>query len=763
MRALIRLGQVHRTPLLIAILAGVAVLSLTAGPHRAPNPPTASDKRVRIVVDSIVGRLGGDPGKITLADALARAARDPSDNLILFHTALAERTDLVIRLATPIVVDGTTGGHDYIDGIGMPSGIILDISACSDAGLTVGAGREFTLENLTLRGGGQRAVLLKDNAQLRLDQVNVIDSGGPGVAAFGQSRLTATRCRFRNNKTHAVELHGDATAAIETCTLQANGQSGLAGFNRSIATLKDCCFEDNGEWNAVLTHSARGEFTACQLRRGRFAGLDLSESASAVCRDCTIEESRRFGVFATNRASAELTKTRVRKSSGRGVELQEQAVLSLGESVIENSGEYGLILFGASAVRAEGALFSGNGAHGASLRGTSAGEFIGCAFTRNRYSGLGAPDAGQGGRLRASHCVFMHNGMRPIYRGPLHIDPMVPMPLSVDGPIVECAADPNATIELYLDRAGEAGKYLKTVRADARGRFTVSCADVPDGCVMTAAATVNDSTSEFNVIAGARAQALMSALLARTGPFSDAGGRADLASAIRRWKPGTRLILQLQEAPSAAVDRYVRHLVAQVNAWTRGAVTAEARIGQPATGGSGVVVVPVHYVGPNSPQLKGLGGVTYMKWDRAGYFQPPMEIVLAQAGEAEDTCPRVLAHEFGHALGLNHTRVGLLSRMQGKIAPGQGFVNDFAPVFTYYDVLALQMLYDPRNQGGVALSEALERGVRRTPRTNVIVDAAVGEIRPRGTERAGATGGRPEFSPSPRPATPKPRTTRRGR
>lgn len=748
MRELIRLGRAYPTSLTSVGLA-MATLFMLAAATRSPNPRSGRAEPGLILVNSSLARAGATPGQITLLEAIAQASQDPSDNIIRFDAALASGAGLVIRLPEPLVLDEATAGHDRIDGSGIPAGVVFDFTACSDAGIVVGAGRKLTLENLTLAGGGQRAVLLKENAQLRLEEVTIQNSSGPGLAGFGESALTASRCRILNNKTHAVELHGNASATLSSCILEGNRQSGVATFDGAMFTATDCRLNKNGDWNVVLTHASRAELTSCTLRGGGFASIDLSEKATFKSSLCIIEESRRFGLFATGASSAELIKTRLRKNAGRGIEFQQEARLTMTDSVVEDSGEYGLILFGKASVQATGCLFAGNGAHGVSLRGPSSGHFSGCGFTRNRYSGLGCLDACDGGRVRVSQSLFHRNGMRPIYRGPLHIDPLVPTPVAIRGSLVECMADPNATIELYLDQVGEARQYLRTLRADGRGRFQVSCAELPAGFVLTATATTNGSTSEFNVIAGPRSNAVLSALVGRTGPFSDDGGQADFESAMRRWKPGTRVVFQLQKSPSPAVERYVRFLLARVRDWTAGALTAELRLGPGGPAERDAVIVPIRYVAPDSPQLLGLGGVTFMKWDAQGYFCPPMEILLALGSEPAETCPRILAHEVGHVLGLNHARIGLLSRMQGKTPPGPQFINDFSPTMTYYDVLALQILHDPRNTGGITLGEIMARGSQTQAGPNAVADA-----RP-------VTAAEPTYGPTPSPAARKPQRTRR--
>lgn len=731
MRAMSGRGRGISTPLLTLGLAVATLISLSAGSRSLNRTAIPATGAGRIVVNSLADGLEAEPGKTTLLDALARAAAEPVDNLIEFDPALKSTGTLTIRLSQPLIADVPDSGHDRIDGAAIVGGVELDFSAIAEAGITVGGDNRMTLANLTLRGGQQRTILLTENGQLTLDQVVIRDSGGPGVAAFGHSALIASRCVMAANRTHAIELHGEATARLSSVELRENGQSGLAGFDQAAATLDQCRLLKNSEWNLVLTQSSRAELTACLLREGRFAGIDAGDSSLVRGRDCTIEQGGRFGIFATGAASIDLVKSHVSRNGGRGIELQDRARMALDLASVEANQDYGAILFGQARLTAHRSSFADNLGHGISLRGPATGVFTQCNFTRNRYSGVGCLDDRDGGRVRVTECTFTRNGMRPLYRGPLHIDPLAPTPIAIRGKQVECIADPNAVIELYLDRIGEASRYLRSIRADSHGRFQVNRAEVPAGFVMTASATRGEATSEFNVVAGTAEEVVLGALLGRTGPYSDDGGETNGGSVIRRWRPGTHVTFELTRSPSPAVESYVRFLVARIPEWTAGAVTADARIGPGKSASQRGAVVPIRYLDDQSPQLMGRGGVTFMKWDSEGYFESPMQILLALGSDPADACPRVLAHEVGHALGLNHTRVGLLSRMQGSTAPGREFLNDFSPTMTYYDVLALQMLHDPDARGGATLNEVI--ALARRPRPNT---TAIAEARPAASERS---------------------------
>lgn len=660
-----------------------------------------------ITVNQVGPTAGGlsSGASLSLADALTRAATDPADNTITFDPALLSSGQLTIVLKEPIVLmDGQ--GHDHLEGMLRNTGnstvdadsiaepaVVLDVSACADAGLVLGGTTTLGLSRVAIKGGKQRSILVKDAASLALEEATVTQAGGPGMALFGSSQARIVRSRLEGNLTHGIEVHGTAQAALEKVIVRGNKQSGIAGFEASQLSVQQCRVEGNGHWNIVLTQTSRCTLESSTLNGARFANVDLSDDTRLTSRRTTIEAGGRFGIFATGRSIVEAEATRLLGNAGRGIELQNEARLNLRACQLDGNGDYGAILFESASAEVVGSTFTRNGGHGASLRGKATAAFKGCLFAGNRYSGLGCLDAGDGGKVAVTQCIFERNGMRPIYRGPLHLDPLTPTPLRIDGDTVDCLADPNAVVELYLDRAGEASRYLRTIQAGAKGRFEVDCRDVPAGWVMTAAATADSSTSEFNVIAGSMSSALMGALLAHTGPFSDNGGAISLDSSLRRWKPGTKLFLQLPDPPSAAVERYTRFVAEHVADWTSGAIEAELSTDAKAALPRGFVSVPIRYMPPNLPPLLGRGGVTYMKWDAEGYFVSPMQILLALGKEPADTCPRVLAHELGHVLGLCHARVGLLSRMQGSLAPAEAFVNDFSPMLTYYDVLALHLLH----------------------------------------------------------------------
>lgn len=695
----------------VLLTAGALGLSVTIVPlcavSRETEPPTP------IVVNSTTPSTGD---RIDLARALALAAEDPRDNVIQFGEAIP-RGNVVIALTKPIEPTAAAG-HDAV--IGPEGGtIVLDAASCPDAGLIVGGDASFELRNITLRGGEQRTVLLKDNAHLEMEGVTLTSRAGPGVAAFGSSRLKMSDCRLSGHPTHGIELHGETAVRLDRVEIADCGQSGMAGFEAARITARQCRLHRNGHWNVVLTGRAVAEIDDCTLSGARFANIDIGEASELSLRRGTVEKGDRFGLFATGDARVRVDSTAIRHHAGRGVEMQSRATIELTSAELDGNGDYGIILFEQCAITAVACKFTRNQGHGASLRGKAAGTFKACLFAGNRYSGLGCLDARDGGAVLATQCIFRSNGMRPIYRGPLHLDPLVPTPLTIDSESVECLTDPNAVVELYFDRAGEAGRYFKTIRADQEGRFRVRRSDVPEGWVMTAAATVDGSTSEFNVVAGSQSADVMAALLAQTGPLSDSGGAADLEGGLRHWRGGTTVALHIDNPPSVAIERYARFLTRQVVHWTRGAVTAELSIGDGTPNQHRAVVVPVTYMPPDAEPLFGRGGVTFMKWDGQGYFMPPMKILLADGKENCEACPRVLAHEFGHVLGLCHARVGLLSRMQGSIPPSKAFVNDFAPMLTFYDVLALHMLHDAPREAPSTLRRALA-AIPQTPGSTAV-------------------------------------------
>jgi len=710
-----------------AVLFGRAALAPGQGPAGAAFFPSA-----RPGPEFVVERLddtSSNPSGLTLRDALERAARDPRDNLIRLAPGLRNSEARTIRLERPLVYSPPQGlrtGRDSLEG--GAHGLVIRAGADAPALLHVRGGA-LRLRNVTLEGGREHTILLADQASLELQDCRVT-GGGVGIVAVAGSRLQWLDGRIADHRLHGIELRDASFARIQGAIIESNAQAGLAALDRSTAALERCVVRNCGQWGITASNDAHVRAVRVELLSAGFANVDCGERSTAELEACRIADGPRFGMLAVGNSRLTARRCDVADNGWRGLELQGEAAAELCECTVERSGHFGIVLFGKSALRMQGGGVRRNRGHGLAIRDRAVAEISDCRFENNEYSGVGAPDAADGGRLYVRRCLFHANGMRPVCRGPIHIDPPVPTTARIASDLVVVRTAPHATVDLYADPVGEAARYLRSVTADAAGEFRLRLDEVPVGEVITAAATTADGhTSEFNVIAGPLDAAILSALLARTGPFSDSGGPLDPSASVQRWRRGTRVVFAFDEPPPRHIEAYVRWFLENLPGWVDRAIQVEARFGAAEPPAPGAAIVPIRYASPSDNRLNGTGGTTFTQWDASGYFDGTNSIVLARPDPGEQPCPRVAVHEMCHALGLYHARVGLLSRMQGLPPPPAGYINDFSPAPTFFDVAALHILYarearGPANLAGLAAPSAASLALHIPPAPTAPTDVA---------------------------------------
>jgi hypothetical protein len=590
------------------------------------------------------------PHRLTLAEALRQAEADPADDRIVFEADPSAAGAPVITVNAPLPYGepgGEAHGCDVIDG-GSRGVVIRTVGDCATL-LAANAGH-LVIRNATLIGDGDAVVSVAGEGIVELQTVVVTGKADAGLAARDRSRVVLTASR------------------VTAC-----GSRGLAA-----------------------TGSSRVTATRCRFSGATFANVDADEGAKATLDTCRLGPGRRFGILATDSANLTVRRTAIVDHDTRGLELQNEAGLHMADAFVERSGNFGAVLFGRSKATLQRVTFRENRGHGFAVRDRTAADLWDCAFIRNEFGGIGAPDAGQGVRVSARRCTFTGQGMRPICRGPMHADPPPPAIQHVwpDGAVIRVA--PGTVVDLYADPRGEAGRHLGSALPDPDGTLFVPYAMVRPGEVITATCTTAaGQTSEFNVIAARPRRAVVAALLARTGRLSDDGQAIKEQAVVHRWRPGTHLVFHFAAPTPPYVRIYVTEFVRQLRGWIDDAITVEACF-SPDVPLPGAVVVPIGLADAEADLLDGAGGTTFTQWDGFGYFTGDVRIWLARPQRGAPACPRVAVHEMCHALGLYHARVGLLTRMQGIPAPDEGYLNDFAPAPTVFDVAALQALYDPR-------------------------------------------------------------------
>jgi len=715
--------------------------ALAAG--RSPDGSSRSKTDPVAPADLVVSRTDDSAGAegVTLRRALELAADDPRDNLIRFDASAIRAGGGVIRLASPLVYGDSrppvtregveeavrpastfaggsrlsrairSGGCDVIDG---GNGRITITGGPEVSAVLVVQRAKLTLRNMKIAACGDRGVVLSDCETVVLEGCEV-GSRGVGITVLRGGRAEIYGGAVTDNVLHGIELRDESKLKLDGAILRGNGHAGLALSDGAMADVVDCRIESNGRWGVAASEDSRIRARKTHIREAGLANLDVRDRADVVLEECCVADGKWTGVILTGRARSMLARTSIVNHRSRGMELQDDAEAGLADCRVERSGELGAVTFDRARIRINGGGIRQNRGHGVVVRDRSAADIRDCAFEANEYSGISAPDMDEPGRLCVRRCVFRANGLRPIARSPACAYPPAPVVVGIDGDRITVEASPRAVVDLHADPVGEASRYLGTVTADDAGRFTLRISTVPPGLVITATATVDGRTSEFNVVAGRLERDILAALLARTGPFSDEGGNVSGLAPVRRWRPGTKLVYHFEQRPPVHVERVVREFIARVECLVSPMIHVQAVFGPQQALPADAVVVPIRQLPAADSSVRGTGGTTVTRWDGSGHLAGGAAILLAEPVGGEPVCPRVVIHEMCHALGLYHARAGLLSRMQGIPPPLNGYCNDFSPGLTFFDVAALRILYDRRVDGAMTIDRLTQAGLMPKP------------------------------------------------
>jgi len=312
-----------------------------------------------------------------------------------------------------------------LDGIVIGAGeLLLDrttITGARRAGLLAGGAARVEMRECAVTGSTDSGVLVRGTARLRATKLDVVGSGGHGLAAAEHAEVELEDCRFTDSARTVVHLADHAAVRANRAVLWQGRSHGVRARGHAIIELTGCRIESCAHDGVRIEGAADAMLRECKIIRCR-SGILMSTRHHVVLRRCEVREIERIGIVVGPGGMPTLTECGVTRAGAEGILLDHGSAPQLEDCRIQQAGGGGIVVATRAAPIVRRTLVTGTAESGLYFHDGAAGVFEDCRVAVS----TGGPAA-----------VRLGHGAAPVLRGLREVTEPVREPAAAEGRAAE--------------------------------------------------------------------------------------------------------------------------------------------------------------------------------------------------------------------------------------------------------------------------------------------------------------------------------------
>ncbi|WP_067225997.1 right-handed parallel beta-helix repeat-containing protein [Streptomyces sp. NBRC 109706] len=322
-----------------------AVISIAPGEYhesfrlirRVTLVPQYGNGSVTIAVPAAAGALTVAAPNCRVRGLVVRGT-DPGETLLRVEDAAG------LTLEDCLVTHGRAevlGSRTVVPGAGRPVGDIpLDHDLATELADPT-AGGVLVTRRTRLRAARHTALHVTGDALARLDDTNIMDVEGIGVAVSGSAVLRADQLRVHGGSGSALRALDASRVLLRGSGLFGAGRNGVLVQDAAEALLTDCRVENAARSAVRLDHTARAQIEESTLAGARLSGVEVRDQARVMMRGVRISGGE-TGVRLRSQEESVLLHCSVTGQQGNGIELAAGADPRVRGVRVARTGKHGV-------------------------------------------------------------------------------------------------------------------------------------------------------------------------------------------------------------------------------------------------------------------------------------------------------------------------------------------------------------------------------------------------------------------------------------